>query len=114
MTDDVKRAAEWASDFAARFPEVDAVYLVGSRATGRATPDSDYDVILLVQRDSPLARRETLIDSPVGGWLMLDEAASLGFAPDGQECDLCIVVAEGVDADAVALFLKDAVPLWAR
>ena len=65
---------------------------MGSRVTGRATPDSDYDVILLVRGDGALrlSNFETTPASEAAwGWLLPEDAAILAFAPDAQ-CDVML------------------------
>ena len=39
------------------FPNADRVLLFGSRATGRAAPDSDYDLLVVASTDLTPARR---------------------------------------------------------
>lgn len=41
----------------AKYPEVAAVYLFGSRATGRARPDSDYDLAVVATPGQPARSR---------------------------------------------------------
>ena len=48
---------------AERHPEIQAVYLFGSQATGTATPDSDVDVGVLYASPQPLARTLELEDA---------------------------------------------------
>ena len=72
-----------------RFPEIEEAYLVGSRVTGEARAESDFDVILLVRDGGELDLSK--FDSipafeTAWGWLLPDEAAGLGFAPDAK-CD---------------------------
>jgi hypothetical protein len=112
MNDDIRRASIWAADFALRFPEVTSIYLVGSRATGRAKPESDYDVIVRVGEKGTLTSLETLTPNPVGGWLLPDDADALRFAPNEWPCDICVVFEPDQDADTLELFLRDAVVLW--
>jgi predicted nucleotidyltransferase len=35
------------------------IYLFGSRATGKTTPDSDYDLLVIVADDAPADRRRS-------------------------------------------------------
>jgi uncharacterized protein len=42
----------------AGYPEILAVYLFGSRATGTARPDSDYDLAVVSRRDQFARRRK--------------------------------------------------------
>jgi predicted nucleotidyltransferase len=102
--DDLTRARRWAADFANRFPEVTEAYLVRSRVSGQAAPDSDYDVVLLIQ-DAGALSLSNFDTTPEGekawGWLLPDDADELRFAPDAR-WDVMLV-----DASAVGFELDE-------
>ena len=94
------------------------VYLVGSRMTGRATADSDYDLILLVQGGGALSLSdfETIpSDEKAWGWLLSDDASRLCFAPDAH-CDIMLVHASSEEfrADGSFAFAGPHALLWRR
>lgn len=41
----------WVEQLVSRYPQVETVALVGSRAHGRASPQSDYDIVLCLRNE---------------------------------------------------------------
>ena len=65
-----------------RFPAVQAVYLFGSHAQGRATPDSDVDLALVGSRDAlQAAKLEILADLTAEGVDQVDLVVLDGADP---------------------------------
>lgn len=64
--------------FAATQPEVEAIYLFGSFATGQATPRSDADLALVVGEETP-ATRDGLRDAAAKAFLASPVPADLVF-----------------------------------
>jgi len=58
LENDDSKAAERLSEFAAAHPEVVAVYVFGSQASGVAGPLSDFDVALLLDTDAVAERSD--------------------------------------------------------
>jgi predicted nucleotidyltransferase len=119
--DAVERARVWAERFAARFSEALEVWLVGSRAAGRAVADSDHDFIVLVDGTGTLlvsAYDTTPSWETAWGWLLPEDAAALRFTPAGVTCDLMLVDASAEEVRAVGGVIFAAsdphVLLWRR
>lgn len=109
----------WARTFAERFPEVIEVHLVGSRATGNATSESDYDFIVLVDGSGTLrlSEFETIPkNEPAWGWLLPEDSARLLLGP--TRCDVMLVdtTTDEVRAVGGVVFLDSDphVLLWRR
>src|SRR5262245_8331586 len=47
-TSDLERARAFARELGEALPQIEELYLVGSRARGTARPDSDFDVLAVV------------------------------------------------------------------
>src|SRR5262249_133141 len=70
----------WAAKIAAKDPNIAEIRLVGSRAKGHAGPESDYDVVLIMDK------------APVEGWLPADDVPRhLPRTLNGLRVDWCVV-----------------------
>lgn len=94
-----RRLREAAARLVAERPEVDAVYLFGSLAEGRAVPGSDADILILLERsedrwlDRPLAYRPLFdgVDLPVDLFCYTrDEYHTSRFARESRKAALLL------------------------
>lgn len=98
MTDEIR---SWAHRFAVEHPDVVELYLVGSRATGTARDDSDFDVVAIVTGD------EGGLSALGTGWL--DRETAGPFAGELGRLDLCVLSKREFDAAELAMFTASAV-----
>lgn len=89
----------WARRLASLYPQVRAVWLVGSRGRGTAGPRSDYDFV--VSTDAEVAA------FPLGSWSDYGEL-------DGVAVEALFVPSDDFDDDALAAVSPTAVLLYAR
>jgi predicted nucleotidyltransferase len=106
---DIERAQRWAAAFAERFPDLLEAHLVGSHVTGRAKPDSDYDIILVTSGHGALCLSDfemTPSDEKAWGWLLPQDAARLAFSSEAR-CDVMLVDASSEEYRAVESLFFD-------
>jgi len=113
---DLELASSWAAEFAHAHDEVDAIYLVGSRAKGAAQPDSDFDFIIAVDTGPGGFFFETVWvgwgGNSTGG---AAEAAALGLVPEGVPVDIYVFHKGSLYGWEVPAFLREgAERVWPR
>jgi predicted nucleotidyltransferase len=116
------RANLWAADLAERYPQVERVYLIGSRGRGVTSgpgprPDSDWDFIVVVW-GGPLAQLVQAgkpVTNTAAAFLLPEVAQEVGNDPE-MPCDIMVYDILHPDADhhAIWLTVKHNAPIWKR